>query len=89
MPKKLGRKSNHLNGNISDFRGLRADFNRFFNMHKQWIELMMANRRALEAMENMEQDPLMALLAIQQGERITKETADLMIKFSDLLKKRL
>ena len=35
MPKKLGRKSNHLNGNISDFRGLRADFHRFFNMHKQ------------------------------------------------------
>jgi hypothetical protein len=61
----------------------------FFSIHKQWIELAMANKRALEALGNMEKDPLMAILAIQQGERITQEMADLMIKLSDLFKKYL
>jgi len=59
----------------------------FLPTHKQAVELMLSVRKSLEGLERMEDDPLVALVAIEQASESLEKSEKLMAEFFDLFQK--
>lgn len=59
----------------------------FLAIHKKEIELFMATKKVYESIKEIDKDPLKTVIAIQQYEKIRKETSELTVSFLGLVQK--
>ncbi len=82
----IDKYANYLGQAIIDLKKIAvpSDFTR---IHKRITELFMITKKSFEAMKEIENDPLKAVLGIQQGEKANEEMIKIMLEFADLIQK--